>query len=115
MAYWSGGLQHGILMRQISWATCCAGSNLPGLEPVITGVNIKQRFQKYKSWNLSYLLQILVRHIDLSWNTIEPSLVLMYGKLVELDFVYYDGRIQIIEPETEGSDYHEANPPTPYS
>lgn len=28
---------------------------------------------------------ILVHHIDLSWNTLEPSLILMYQKLVELD------------------------------
>ncbi len=48
----------------------------------------------------------MVQLIDLSWNTIEPSLVLMYEKLVELGFVYYNGEIQIFEPETEESDYH---------
>jgi hypothetical protein len=32
-----------------------------------------------------YILnQMMVHHIDLSWNTIEPSLTLMYQKLVEL-------------------------------
>ena len=48
----------------------------------------------------------MVQLIDLSWNTVEPSLVLMYQKLADLGFVYYSGEIQIIEPETEGSDYH---------
>ncbi len=48
----------------------------------------------------------MVQHIDLSWNHIEPSLVLMYQKLVELGFVYYNGEVQVLEPETEGSDYH---------
>jgi hypothetical protein len=45
----------------------------------------------------------MVQHIDLSWNTIEPSLVWMYEKLVDLGFVYYDGEIRIVEPETEES------------
>jgi len=48
----------------------------------------------------------LVHHIDLSWNTIESSLTLMYQKLVDLGFVYYNGEIHIVEPETEESDYH---------
>jgi hypothetical protein len=30
----------------------------------------------------------------------------MYQKLVDLGFIYYNGKIQIVEPETEGSDYH---------
>jgi hypothetical protein len=30
----------------------------------------------------------------------------MYQKLVDLGFAYYNGDIQIVEPETEGSDYH---------
>lgn len=49
---------------------------------------------------------LLVEHIDLSWNHIEPSLTLMYQKLVGLGFVYYNGEIQIVELETEGSGYH---------
>ena len=49
----------------------------------------------------------MVQHIDLSWNTIELSLVLMYEKLIELGFVYIDGEIQVIDPETEGSLYHD--------
>ncbi len=43
----------------------------------------------------------MVQLIDLSWNHIEPSLTLMYRKLVDLGFVYYNGGIQIVEPETE--------------
>jgi hypothetical protein len=30
----------------------------------------------------------------------------MYQKLVDLSFVYYNGEIRIVEPETEESDYH---------
>lgn len=48
----------------------------------------------------------MVHHIDLSWNTIESSLTLMYQKLVDLGFVYYNGEIHIVEPETEESEYH---------
>lgn len=48
----------------------------------------------------------MVQYTDLSWNTIEPSLVLMYQKLVDLGFVYYNGEIRVVEQETEGSDYH---------
>jgi hypothetical protein len=47
-----------------------------------------------------------VRHIDLSWNTLEPSLVLMYQKLVDLDWTHYNGEVYIIEPETEESRRH---------
>jgi hypothetical protein len=39
----------------------------------------------------------MVHHIDLSWNTIEPSLILMYKKLVGLGFVYNDGKVTIYE------------------
>ena len=49
---------------------------------------------------------VLVRHIDLSWNTLEPSLVLMYQKLIDLGWVYYNGEIHIVEPETEESQHH---------
>ena len=48
----------------------------------------------------------MVRHIDLSWNTLEPSLVLMYQKLSDLGWVYYNGEINIVEPETEESKHH---------
>lgn len=40
---------------------------------------------------LSYLFLFLVRHIDLSWNTLEPSLVLMYEKLVQLHEIDHTG------------------------
>lgn len=48
----------------------------------------------------------MVRHIDLSWNTLESSLILMYEKLVDLGWVYYNGEIHIIESETEESQCH---------
>jgi len=48
----------------------------------------------------------MVHYIDLSWNTIEPSLVLMYEKLIDLGWVYYNGAVHIVEPETEESQHH---------
>lgn len=48
----------------------------------------------------------LVRHIDLSWNTLEPSLKLMHEKLSDLGWTYYNGRINIIEPATKKGDFH---------
>jgi hypothetical protein len=42
----------------------------------------------------------MVRHIDLSWNTLVPSLALMYQKLVTLGWVYYSGEVHIIESAT---------------
>lgn len=48
----------------------------------------------------------VVRHIDLSWNTLEPSLVLMHQKLTDLGWVFYNGEIHIVEPETEESKHH---------
>jgi hypothetical protein len=54
-----------------------------------------------------YILKlVMVQHIDPSWNHIKPSLTLMYQKLVDLGFVYYGGKVQIIEPETKKSEYH---------
>jgi hypothetical protein len=47
--------------------------------------------------------------MDLSWNTLEPSLVLMYQKLVDLGWVYYNEEVHVIEPETERSDFHETS------
>gem|GEM_PF-2396547 len=48
----------------------------------------------------------LVRHIDLSWNTLESSLILMYEKLADLGWVCYNGEIHIVEPATDRSCYH---------
>ena len=42
----------------------------------------------------------MVRRIDLSWNTLEPSLVLMYEKLLDLSWIYYNGEIHIVEKVT---------------
>lgn len=48
----------------------------------------------------------MVQHIDLSWNTLEPSLVLMCQKISDLGWAYYNGEIHIAEPETEESHHH---------
>ena len=45
----------------------------------------------------------MVHHIDLSWNTLEPGLVLMYEKLSNLGWVCYGGEMHTIGPETEES------------
>lgn len=51
----------------------------------------------------------MVRHIDLSWNTLEPSLVLMHKKLIDIGWVYYNGEMHVIEPQAEESGFHETN------
>lgn len=48
----------------------------------------------------------LVHQCDLSWNQIQNSLMLMRQKLEALGFVYYNGKIEIVEPETERSEHH---------
>lgn len=45
--------------------------------------------------------QTMVRHIDPSWNTLEPSLRLMHEKLVELGWACFNGEILVIEPDVE--------------
>ncbi len=47
-----------------------------------------------------------MRQTDLSWNTLEQSIVTMYEKLADLGWVIYNGEVHIIEPETEKSKYH---------
>lgn len=72
------------------------------LQIIIKGLNIRTKVKRPEESGLFTLVQ----HIDLSWNHIEPSLTLMYQKLVDLGFTYYNGEIRIVEHETEGSDYH---------
>ena len=48
----------------------------------------------------------LVQRIDLSWNTLEPSLVLTYQKLVDLSSVHHRVQIHIVESVTEEGSYH---------
>lgn len=55
---------------------------------------------------LLHLIFNVVRHIDLSWNTLEPSLALMYEKLTDLGWVCYNGQIHIDKPEREESRQH---------
>ena len=60
----------------------------------------KRMILQNKLWNHSLckiLNYILVRYVDLSWNTIEPSLILMHEKLTDLGWVYYNGEIHIVE------------------
>ena len=47
---------------------------------------------------VEYLLIILVREIDSTWNPVQSSVLVMYKKLIDLGFTYYDGKIVIIEP-----------------
>jgi len=55
---------------------------------------------------ITQLMSYLVHLCDLSWNQIEPSLILIYEKLVDLGFENYNGKVEINEIETEGSGYH---------
>lgn len=45
-----------------------------------------------------------MREIDLRWNTIEPSILLMSDKLAELGFVYINGQIEVVDYELVGTD-----------
>lgn len=47
------------------------------------------------------LLFNLVRECLATWNQIEPSLLVMYAKLVSLGFTYSDGEIIIIEQKKD--------------
>jgi hypothetical protein len=50
--------------------------------------------------------KFMVHHIDLSWNTLGPSLILIHEKLADLGWAYYNGEIHITEPEAEESRHH---------
>jgi len=54
----------------------------------------------------------LARQIDLSWNTLEPSLILVYEKLTDLDWVYHSGEVHIVKPAPEESYRHGLSPRT---
>ena len=45
----------------------------------------------------------MVHYIDLSWNTLGSSLILMHKKLNELDWNYYNGDVHVVELETQTS------------
>ena len=70
----------------------------------IKSLNTCRQYQRKKT--VRNRLFSLVQEIDTSWNQIEYSLNLMYEKLVQLGFVYIDGQIEIIDPETEESLCH---------
>jgi len=44
-------------------------------------------------------LFILAGSVDRSWNTLWPSLLRMYTQLVDLGFIYVDGKIVIKEDD----------------
>jgi len=66
---------------------------------MITDLNIQKTFHEHKLWNLLYLIQMMVHHIDSRWHHIVPSLAAMYEKLTQLGFVYYNEEIHIVESE----------------
>lgn len=66
------------------------------------------RLTDWSCGTLSYLLFNLVHHIDISWNTLEPSLVQMYEKLIDLGWTYYNKEIHIIKLKKKGGDSREA-------
>ena len=79
------------LPQKIALRTVTSCSHLTGSSP-LPACN-----QKQKPIFADGLL-FLVRQCDLSWNQIEPSILLMYQKLKDLGFEYYDGRIVLAEP-----------------
>jgi hypothetical protein len=43
----------------------------------------------------------MVRLCVLRWNYIEPSIILLYEKLIDTGFIYCDDAIRIVGPITE--------------
>jgi hypothetical protein len=43
----------------------------------------------------------MVREIDATWNHIYGSILVMYQKLRDLGFIYYEGQIVIVERRPE--------------
>lgn len=75
----------------------------------ITDLDCKKKGSMRDTWNLSIWniwFPSLVQHIDLSWNQIEASLILMHDKLVMLGFGYFDHEMHILEPEAEEIIFH---------
>lgn len=67
----------------------------------ITGLN--ELFELANSENID-----LVREIAIRWNTVEPEIYLLYGKLVSLGFTCRAGEIVIVE-QKEVQDYASLN------
>jgi hypothetical protein len=38
----------------------------------------------------------MVHQIDSKWNPIYDSILIMYNKLLELGFIYHNGKVQIV-------------------
>lgn len=64
------------------------------------------RIKSKTTQRVVFITSYMVRQTDLSWNTLEQSIVTMYEKLADLGWVIYNGEVHIIEPETEKSKYH---------
>jgi len=73
---------------------------------VLTPPTINQQWNNLLILAEVFQFNCMVHHVDSSWNQIESSLTLMYEKLVQIGFVYYNGEIQIGEQENEESQYH---------
>ena len=43
----------------------------------------------------------MVHSCDVRWNQIESSILSMYDKLVAQGFIYYNGKITVVEPDEE--------------
>jgi hypothetical protein len=70
-----------------------------GLEPIRTEVNTRKKSHVNKLWNFSYLLQILVREISVTWNSVKTSVPRIHDKLIKLGLPYYEGKLTIVEWE----------------
>lgn len=78
---------------------------LKGLEPWITEVDIKQKFQKNRFWNLSNLLFIKIGYggptsiflEHLSTDKLIFDLILLRARLVELGIEYIGGQVRLAD------------------
>jgi len=67
-----------------------AYQNQAGLKLIQQVMSLIQTKSVPKIERFCILNHIMVRHIDLSWNTLEASLLLMHEKLTGMGWVYYD-------------------------
>jgi hypothetical protein len=79
-------------------------SNHRGLEPGSNRCKTKKNGSSeyfLEPFSLENYDQTMVHEIDATWNHIYGSILVMYQKLRDLGFIYYEGQIVIVERRPE--------------
>jgi len=85
------------LQRRAIGTTACGEQHLS--EPLRPHVSIRKTPTPCGGRGLNQ--NNLVHQCDSTWNQVETSILIMYEKLVSLGFVYYNGKVVIVESEQE--------------